>query len=117
MALLLGAVGIYGVINASVVQRTREIGVRMALGATKQNVLRTVLEQSLTISASGVVLGLGGALASAGLLRGLLYGVSVFDLTVLMGVVVLLAVVAVAAALAPALRASRVDPLTAIRAE
>lgn len=117
MALLLGAVGIYGVINTSVVQRTREIGVRMALGATKRNVLRAVLEQSLTISASGVVLGLGGSLASAGLLRGLLYGVSVFDLTVLLGVVVLLAVVAVAAALAPALRASRVDPLTAIRAE
>jgi len=116
-ALLLGAVGVYGVINASVVQRTREIGVRMALGATKQNVLRAVLKQGLTISASGVVLGLGGAFASASLLRGLLYGVDVLDLTVLSGVVVLLAIVSVGAALAPALRASRVDPLTAMRAE
>ena len=116
-ALLLGAIGIYGVINASVVQRTREIGVRMALGATNWNVLRTVLKQSLTISASGVVLGLAGAIASASLLRGLLFGVSVFDATIVGVVVTLLAVVSVAAALAPALRASRVDPLTAIRAE
>lgn len=116
-ALLLGAVGIYGVINASVVQRTREIGVRMALGATKQNVLRAVMEQSLTISAIGVVLGIAGSLASARLLRGLLFGVGAADVTVLSGVVVLLAVVSVGAALAPALRASRVDPLTAIRAE
>lgn len=116
-ALLLGAVGIYGVINASVVQRTREIGVRMALGASKRNVLRTVLEQSLVISAAGVVFGLIGAMASARLLRGLLFGVGIADVTVLLGVIVLLAIVSVGAALAPALRASRVDPLTAIRAE
>lgn len=116
-ALLLGAVGIYGVINASVVQRTREIGVRMALGATREGVLRGVLQQSLLIAGSGITLGLAGALASAGLLRGLLYGVGVFDVTVASGVIVLLAFVAVVAALAPALRASRVDPLAAIRAE
>ncbi|MEO7361452.1 MAG: ABC transporter permease [Gemmatimonadaceae bacterium] len=116
-ALLLGAVGIYGVVNASVQQRTREIGVRMALGATKQNVLRTVLEQSFVISGVGVVVGFAGSLASAKLLRGLLFGVSATDFTVLSAVVVLLAVVSVGAALAPALRASRVDPLTAIRAE
>ena len=116
-ALLLGAVGIYGVINTSVVQRTREIGVRMALGATKREVLRAVLGQSLAISTSGLALGLAGALASASLLRGLLYGVSVFDVTVVAVVVGLIAVVSVAAAMVPALRASRVDPLTAIRAE
>lgn len=116
-ALLLGAVGIYGVISASVAQRTREIGVRMALGATKQTVLRAVLEQSLTIAGAGVVLGIVGSLASTRLLRGLLFGVGTADIIVLGGVIVLLAVVSVVAALAPALRASRVDPLTAIRAE
>jgi putative ABC transport system permease protein len=116
-ALILGAVGIYGVVSASVAQRTREIGVRMALGATRQNVLRNVLEQSLTISAVGIVVGLAGALASASLLRGLLFGVGVVDFTVLSAVVVLLALVSVGAALAPAIRASRVDPLNAIRAE
>ncbi|MGV3710938.1 MAG: ADOP family duplicated permease [Gemmatimonas sp.] len=116
-ALLLGAVGIYGVVSASVAQRRREIGVRMALGASRQMVLRSVLEQSLTISAAGVAVGLAGALASASLLRGLLFGVGVVDAGVLGAVVVLLALVSVAAALAPAVRASRVDPLIAIRAE
>lgn len=117
VALILGAVGIYGVVSASVARRTREIGVRMALGASKANVLRGVLEQSLAMSAVGVVLGIGGAVASVSLIRSMLVGVSVLDVSVLAGVVVLLAGVSVCAALAPALRASRVDPLTAIRGE
>ncbi len=116
VALLLGAVGIYGVVSASVARRTREIGVRMALGASKARVLRNVLQQSLAMSAVGVVLGIAGALAGLTLLRNILVGVSVLDTWVVAGVVLLLTAVSLSAALAPALRASRVDPLSAIRA-
>ena len=117
VALMLGAAGIYGLMTSAVSRRTREIGVRMALGATSRGVLRMVLGESAAVTAVGVLLGIAGALASERLMRGLLFGVSAIDVTVLSAVAALLAVVAIVAALGPARRASRVDPLRAIRAE
>ncbi|MDQ2767138.1 MAG: ABC transporter permease, partial [Gemmatimonadota bacterium] len=117
VALLLGATGIYGLMTASVSRRTREIGVRMALGATSRDVLRMVLGESADITFVGVVVGIAGAIAAGRLLRGLLFGVSTTDVEVLVSVAALLAIVAIVASLAPARRASRVDPQTAIRAE
>jgi ABC-type antimicrobial peptide transport system permease subunit len=117
VALLLAATGIYGVTTAGVSRRTREIGVRMALGATSRGVLRMVLQETAIVTAVGVVLGAAGAIAAGALLRGLLYGVGAIDLPVLTAVAALLIAVALLAALVPARRASRIDPLAAIRAE
>lgn len=117
VALLLAATGIYGVMTAGVSRRAREIGVRMALGATSRGVLGMVLRESVTVAAVGVVLGAAGAVAAGALLRGLLFGVGAIDLPVLAAVAALLAAVAVLASLEPARRASRIDPLAAIRAE
>lgn len=117
VALLLGATGIYGVMTAAVSRRTREIGVRMALGATSRGVMRMVLRESVVVAIAGVLLGIVGAIAAGGLLRGLLFGVGTVDVTVLAAVAALLAGVAILASLAPARRASRVDPLSAIRTE
>lgn len=89
----------------------------MALGATARGVVRLVLSESAAVTSVGVLLGVAGAVASARLLRGLLFGVSAIDVTVLAAVAALLGVVALVASLAPAKRASRVDPLSAIRAE
>ena len=117
VALLLGATGIYGLMTSAVSRRTREIGVRMALGATSRGVLRMVIGESAAVTSVGVLLGIAGAVASARLLRGLLFGVSTVDVSVLVAVATLLGAVALIATLAPARRASRVDPLRAIRAE
>jgi predicted permease len=117
VALLLGATGIYGVMSAAVSCRTREIGVRMALGATSRGVMHMVLRESVAVTIAGILLGVAGAIAAGGLLRGLLFGVGTVDVTVLAAVAALLAVVSILASLAPALRSSRVDPLSAIRAE
>ena len=117
VALLLGATGIYGLMTSAVSRRTREIGVRMALGASSRRVLRMVLRESVSVTALGLLLGVAGAIAAGRLLRGLLFGVSTVDAAVLSAVAALLGVVAVIAALAPARRAARVDPLAAIRAE
>jgi putative ABC transport system permease protein len=117
VALMLGATGIYGVMTAAVSRRTREIGVRMALGATSRGVLRMILRESATVTVIGMMIGIGGAIAAGGLMRGMLFGVSTIDMPVLAAVVALLASVALLAALAPAKRASRVDPLAAIRGE
>ena len=115
VALLLGAAGIYGLMTSAVSRRTREIGVRMALGATSRGVLRMVLSESAVVASAGVLLGIAGAVASARLMRGLLFGVSTIDVPVLAAVAVLLGLIALVAALGPARRASRVDPLRAIR--
>ena len=116
-ALLLAAVGIYGVLSYTVAQRTGEIGVRIALGADRGQVVRQVVGQGVAVALGGVVLGVLGAAVLGRLLSSLLVGVSGRDPAVLAGVVALLTLVAVAAAWLPARRASRVEPVVALRAE
>ena len=117
VALVLGAIGIYGVVSSGVLRRTREIGVRMAVGATTEQIGRMVVRETLRIAAVGTVLGAAGSVATSRWIRGLLFGVDVVDPYVLATVAAMLAVMAVVAALAPARRASRVDPPVAIRAD
>jgi ABC-type antimicrobial peptide transport system permease subunit len=115
LALVLSAVGIYGVISYVVTQRRGEIGIRMALGARGAEVQRMVVKQSLSLAAVGIVIGLAGALATTRLLGALLFGVSPTDPLVLVLATVLLVMLAALASYAPALRASRVDPVEALR--
>ncbi len=117
LALVLASVGIYGVIAFAVSQRTREIGVRMALGARPVDVLRMVLEEGLRLVAAGVVLGVAAALMLTKLLEGMVYGVKVRDPLIFAMVNLLLVVVSLAACYIPARRATRVDPLVALRYE
>ncbi len=117
LALLLAAIGIYGVMSYTVAQRTRELGVRVALGAPRQRVLRLVLRQGVVISMVGVGLGLAGALGVTRFLSSQLYHVTPTDPPTFTIVAVVLSVVAVAATLGPALRATRVDPVVALREE
>ena len=116
-ALLLAAVGIYGVIASSVGQRTHEIGVRMALGAQRYQVMRLVLGEGMVLTALGMIIGLAGAVAISRTLSSLLYEVTPTDPMTLASVVVVLGVVALAACSIPAHRATAVDPLTALRQE
>jgi predicted permease len=117
VALLLGAVGIYAVISYVVSQRAREIGVRMALGARREDISRMVLREGLGIILAGVVIGLAGALAATRLMLALLYGVSPTDPGTFAAVPVLLAAVALLASWVPAQRAAAVEPLESIRHE
>jgi putative ABC transport system permease protein len=117
VSLALAAVGIYGVISYSVAQRTRELGIRIALGAHSRAVLRLVLGRALLLAASGVLLGLVGAAALTRFLSAFLFGVGATDTATFASVALLLAGVAVLASLVPALRATRVDPLAALRCE
>jgi putative ABC transport system permease protein len=117
VALLLSVVGLYGVISYLVTQRTREMGIRMALGAQARDVVRLVMRHGARLTVAGVVLGLAGAYAFTRLLASLLYGVSARDPLTFALVPAVLAAVALAAAYVPARRASRADPLLAIRAE
>ncbi|HEV8597882.1 MAG TPA: ABC transporter permease [Gemmatimonadales bacterium] len=117
VALLLAAAGIYGVLAGNVTARTREIGIRSALGASRGGLLRLVIRQGLALTAAGIAAGLLGALLLTRLLRGLLFGVGAQDPVTFFGVVVVLAVVALAACVAPAVRATRVSPLEALRSE
>jgi ABC-type antimicrobial peptide transport system permease subunit len=117
VALVLSAVGIYGVISYIVTQRQFEIGVRIALGARMSEVARMVLMQSVRLAFIGIALGLAGAWTVTSLLQSLLFGVGAMDplvLTIVPAVQLLLATVA---SLAPARRASRIDPIQALRAE
>jgi putative ABC transport system permease protein len=116
-AMILAAIGIYGVIAYSVAQRTREIGIRMALGAQKIDMLTMVLRQSLTIVAIGIATGLAGALGVTRLMRALLFGVTANDVTTYAVVVLLLGVAALLASYLPARRAMAVDPMVALRYE
>lgn len=115
VAMGLAGLGLYGVLAFSVAQRTREIGLRMALGADGARVIRDVIRQGVTLAGMGIVVGLGGALALQRLIAGMLYGVTATDPVTFGATAVVMAVVALAAAWIPARRATRVDPLVAIR--
>ena len=117
VALLLGAVGIYGVMAHLVVQRTREIGIRIALGALPREILRLVLRQGAWLAGLGITAGVLGALAVTRLLAGLLFRTPPTDPVTFAGMALLLAAVATVASVVPALRATRVDPINALRAE
>ena len=117
LALTLAALGLYGVIAYSVVQRTQEIGIRMAIGAQRTDVLQLILRGGLKLVALGVAIGLAGAFALTRVLQSQLFGVTAHDPLVFAGNAVLLLLVATAACLLPALRATRVDPITALRAD
>jgi predicted permease len=117
VALLLSAIGLYGVMAAGVRRQTRDIGVRVALGATPRDIRRLVVGQVVGLVGIGVTVGLLGAFASSGVLRSLLFEVSPIDPVTLAGVCVLLVAVASLAGLLPARRAARIDPLEALRAD
>ena len=117
VALALAAIGIYGIVSQSVVQRTREIGIRVALGAQPRHVLGNVLRQGLVFGSAGIALGTTGGLAVSRIMTGLLYGVTPQDPFTFAGMPILLAVVVFLACYLPARRAMRIDPIAAIRCE
>jgi putative ABC transport system permease protein len=117
VALVLASVGIYGVMSYAVTRRTHELGIRMALGAQKSEVMMLVLRQGMSLTLMGVAIGLGSSLALTRVLKAHLFGISTMDLTTFLGVSVLLTLVALAACLIPALRAMRVNPMEALRHE
>jgi ABC-type antimicrobial peptide transport system permease subunit len=117
ISLLLAGVGLYGVMAYSVSQRTREIGIRMALGADREGVLLMVIRRGLLLALSGIAAGLAIVLAATEQIAPLLYRVSPADPASIAGAALFLIVVAVLASLIPALRATRVDPMVALRQE
>jgi putative ABC transport system permease protein len=116
-ALFLASVGLYGVISYSVMQRTREIGIRMALGAQPRTIFGLVIGQGLGLTLIGIIIGTGAALAATRLLSGMLFGISATDPLTIAGISLLLAVVALLACYLPARRATKVDPIIALRYE
>ena len=117
LTLSLAALGLYGVLACTVSRRTREIGVRVALGAQRADIVWLVLRQGFRLVALGIIFGLGGALAGTGLLRSQLFGVGSLDPLVFSAVTLLLLVVAALAAWLPARRATKIDPMVALRTE
>jgi predicted permease len=117
VALILAAVGIYGVMSLHVAHRSREFGIRLAIGADPRGLVRLVLGEGAVLAALGVALGIGGAIAATRSLASLLYEVSPTDPTVLLALPLLLACIALAACYVPARRAARSDPLSVLRAD
>jgi putative ABC transport system permease protein len=117
IALLLAGIGIYGVISYSVAQRTREMGIRAALGASRQRLLRLVLDRGVVLTTIGLAIGLGGALALTRLMSSMLFGVGERDPFTMVSVAAILAGVALLASYVPARRATKVDPVVALRYE
>jgi len=117
VALALATIGIYGVMAYLVNQGTREIGIRVALGATRRNIVSLVVRQGMALALSGVAIGLAGAVMLTRLIRSLLFGVEATDPVTFVGIALLLGLVALLASYIPARRASRVDPLVALRYE
>ena len=116
-ALLLAGIGVYGVIEASVTERTREIGLRSALGATPAKLAALVVGQGLALTAVGIAIGVAAAAGATQAIASLLFGIEPFDPVTYGGVVALLLAVAFVACYAPASRAARIDPLEALRHE
>jgi ABC-type antimicrobial peptide transport system permease subunit len=117
LAILLAAMGLYAVLVYSVQQRKQEIGIRVAFGATSGSVLWLILRECLTIAIFGAAAGLVGAVWTTSFLKSMLYGITTTDLAAYGAAIVLILAIALAASLAPALRAARIDPLTALRYE
>ena len=117
LALILASVGLYGVMALTVTQRTRELGIRMALGAARSDVFRLVLSHGALLVSIGIVLGLLGAIAASHALQAVLYGVGPLDLPAFAMAIVGLAFIALFACFVPARRATRVDPVVALRSE
>jgi putative ABC transport system permease protein len=117
LALGLSVIGIYGVLAYAVAHRLPEFGVRVALGARPEQLLRMILVQGARMAGAGIVIGAGASLLATGWLRGLLFGVRAFDPLTLGAVAALFILVALVACLVPAQRAARVDPLSALRGE
>ena len=117
IALLLATIGVYGVLAFAVGQRTKEIGVRIALGATGANIVRMILRRGAWLVMLGLALGLGGYFAVSTIIRKLLFSVETTDYTALVIAPLTLALVALAACVIPARRATKVDPIVALRAE
>jgi predicted lysophospholipase L1 biosynthesis ABC-type transport system permease subunit len=115
VALLLALIGIYGIIAYSVAQRTQEVGIRRALGAQRIDILRIVVGQGLILALAGIVIGLGGALALTRVMKALLFHVSTTDPATFAGIALLFLLVALIASYIPARRATRIDPMSALR--
>jgi predicted permease len=117
VALGLSAVGVYGVIAFLVSQSTREVGIRMALGATPGNILNLIVRQGMLVAVAGLALGLAGAFAMAGLMRSLLFGIRATDPVTFLAIALMLGAVALLASYIPARRAARIDPVVSLRSE